>query len=115
MKGSWWPGIIMLYFILLLCAGIAEGNNQFSSANMAYLDVLKSPIITDPGSLSAVEFLGGAATFALGVGRFILAMFPILFLYSPTLYSGAWLWFYFLLPLPIALGTIISLVMSKSR
>jgi hypothetical protein len=100
MKQSWVIGIISLWLVIFTSEMIATGGTAFSNQND--LNVLASPAFVNQSGVVAA-----ASAIMNGIATFFVSFVQIIFLWSPTVFAGNWIWFWEFICLPIAISFIV--------
>lgn len=90
----------MSYIGILYFTGIMELSNLLSTAEAARLQALGQPTGTDFNLVS----------FIIQVWAYMKPFIQAIFLYNPTIWSGYWIWFYYIVCIPIMVGLVFSIV-----
>lgn len=102
MKTSWIIFIGMVYLAILYFSGIMEQTNNINSSVASNFMALNTP--------SGTNFMGVLATDIVNVWNYLLHFFPMLFLWNPSIWTGYWLYFYYIFCIPICIGMVMSIV-----
>lgn len=105
MKTSWIIGIMSLYLLILGAELMLTEGTAFSAGTREQMQTLLSPVMANYSNTTTAF----ASTIING-GAIIMTFLNAVFLYSPTLFASYGMWFWFYICLPIAVGTIISIV-----
>jgi len=103
-------GIVMLYFVLLICSSVAAQSSMITSTEVGQVQGLMQPTGTDSTSLTSGSVIGQAVSLITNVWSYLLGFLQIVFLWFPNLWTGTWLWFYFIVCVPISVGFVMSIV-----
>ena len=101
MKTSWIIFIVMAYLGILYFAGIMELSNLIDTQVKEDMMALGQPTGTDFNLISLV----------VQVWAYLKVIIPMMFLWNPTIWSGYWIWFYWIVCFPIVIGMVVSIVM----
>lgn len=109
MKQSWVVGIVMIYVILQGLTMVAQADTTGDSSIWGVLDsVFKYNLSQVQGSgTSLISSLWVPAQVGIAV---LMALGNIILLYYPALFSGSYIWFWFIVCLPIAVGFVFTIV-----
>lgn len=107
MKQSWVVGIIMIYVILQGLTMVVQTSTTGESSVWSILHNMYAVNLTQNVVISAVSSIFAAAGVVLAIFATLLQM---IFLYYPALFSGVYLWFWFVVCFPIACGFVVSIV-----
>jgi len=107
MKTSWSVGLFQLYIVILFAEMMVTGSLTLGNLVHVNLSTVASPAMTTYSS----AFLGALAV-VTNVANVVLTVISVAFLWAPSIWTDWMLWIYYIICLPIALGTIISLVMA---
>jgi len=110
MKTSWIIGIVSLWFVLWILSSIAAQANLITSTQVGQVQTLAQPTGTDVSTFGGSTTIGQAYSLITNVWAYIFGFLQMLFLWFPTLWVGTWLWFYYVVCLPISIALIISIV-----
>ncbi len=110
MKTSWIIGIMMLWVVCYLLCSVIEGTNLFGSAQTGTIQGMMQPAGTDVSSFEDTSAIGQAYSLITNVWSYIKPVIQAIFLFFPDLWNGVWLWFYYIVIMPISVGLIVSLV-----
>lgn len=102
MKTSWIIFIILVYIAIFYFAGVAEYANQMNAATVAHIQSLGQPEGTN-WVLQGVSQINK-------VWDYMMVFIQMVFLWNGTLWTGVWLYFYFVVCLPICIGVVMSIV-----
>ena len=107
MKQSWIVGIVMLYIILQGLTMVMQADTIGATSIWGVMDSLWRLNYTNTFGASAVTaaLVPGAVMISV-----MLSFGQILILYYPVIFQGTYVWFYWCVCLPIAIGFIISLI-----
>jgi hypothetical protein len=94
----------------VLCS-VIEGTNMFGTAEVQTITSMMQPAGTDVSSLQGPFSISGFYSLVTNVWEYIKIVIQAIFLYFPDLWTGNWIWFYFVVCLPISIAMIVSLVM----
>lgn len=108
MKTSWTIGLVFFYIALLLLTSVVNQASQFTVTEVARLQGFMQPTGTDVASSSTS--IPAALNMITNVWTYIVVYIEMIFLWSPTLWSGTWIWMYYFICLPVCIGNIISIV-----
>ena len=110
MKTSWIIAIVMLWVVFFIFGSIAEQQNTFGSSQVSQGQSLMQPVGTDITGLNSIPVIGQAISLITNVWSYLVTFIQMVFLWFPDLWAGSWLWFYFILPFPVSVGLVISIV-----
>jgi hypothetical protein len=110
MATKWIIGLITIYFAILLCTTIANNANQFTSAEVARIQHLMQPIGTDITSITSTNIIGQGVSMITNVWSYVVVFLESLFLWSPSLWTGSWLWFYYFFCIPLCISIAMTVV-----
>ena len=100
MKQSWIIGTIMLWLVIFTAELMATGGSAFAHASD--LNAVASPaFVNQSGVVSAISSVMTA------IGSFFVSLVQIIFLWSPTVFAGSWIWVWEYICLPIAISFIV--------
>lgn len=100
MKQSWIIGTIMLWLLIFTSELMATGGTAFS--HQSALNSLASPaFVNQSGVVSA------ATSIFVGIGSFLVSFVEAIFLWSPTVFAGHWIWAWEFICLPISISFVI--------
>lgn len=100
MKQSWIIGTIMLWLLIFTGEMMATGGTAFAQAST--LNAVASPaFVNQAGVVSAATSVMNA------IGNFFKSLVQIVFLWSPTVFAGNFIWFWEYICLPIAISFIV--------
>ena len=97
MKISYISSVVFLWLIGRILVGIAEASN----APITAADVAALPL-QPQGSTDVIT----------KVWDIILGFFQFIFLWSPTLWTGTWLWVYYFLVISIASAIVFGIILA---
>lgn len=104
MANKWIIGVITIYMAILLATTIANQANQFTTETVTALTAMAQPtgseMATNTSNISMIS----------KVWSYVVVFFQAFFLWSPTLWSGSWIWFYYFFCLPITLSMVYGVV-----
>lgn len=109
MKQSWVVGIVMLYVILQGLTMIVQASTTGDSGVWNILDgVFKYNLSQVQGSsTSLISSIWVPAQVGISV---LMTFLSVIMLYYPALFHGNYIWFWFVICLPISVGFVISIV-----
>jgi len=109
LKQSWVVGIVMLYVILQGLTMVVQASTTGDSSVWGLLDgVFKYNLSQVQGSTSSIiSGLWVPAQVGISV---LMSFMGIILLYYPALFHGYYIWFWFIVCLPISVGFVISIV-----
>ena len=102
MKTSWIIFIIFAYIGIFYFAGVAEYANLMNATQVAHLQSLAQP--------EGTNWVLQAVSQITKVWNSMMVFIQMVFLWNGTLWTGAWLWFYYFVCLPICIGVVMSIV-----
>jgi hypothetical protein len=108
MKISILVGCLTLWVILFALAGIVEQSNapQSGSSSFNLLTSLFQPTMQN----SSGGFIGSAVAFVVNAAGFFLSVIKMIFLWFPSVWAGDYIWFWYLLCVPVGIGIVVSIV-----
>ncbi len=84
---------------------MASGTSTFPAFVQSHFNSLWNPSLANfAGSASALS------TLFVSVGTYLVAFMEIIFLWSPTVFAGNFIWFWDFVCLPISISFIITLI-----
>ncbi len=95
-----------MYIVMQLLITVAEQGNAFTGAKVEEMQEMLQPTGSDVNTFDNLPIVGGITKAWDYFKRFI----EIVFLWSPTMWSGNWVWFWWVFCFPIACGMIASVV-----
>lgn len=105
MKQSWIIGSITLWLLIFVMEMMATGGTAFNQTVVNDMNVMTAPsLVNFSGALSALS------TVITNLGTFFSTFISGLFLWSPTVFTGNWIWFWQLVCFPIAVSFIMVIV-----
>lgn len=110
MPPKWIIGVITIYLAILLATSIANQANQFTAGEVAKLQSMTLATGTDITNIGGVGTTGGDFSLITNVWTYIKTFIQAAFLWSPSLWTGNWLWFYYFFCLPICIAMVVSIV-----
>ena len=102
--------VMTIYMVMQLFISVAEEGNSVDATKIEQVQGLLQPAGTDVSALENIPLLGGAYSLITNVWDYCKGVIEIIFLWSPSLWSGNWYWFWLLFCLPVAVGMVASLV-----
>ena len=102
MKSSWISGIVTLYLIILGCAFMAEGGTTGDAFSSIATD--NASVFIRPSYSSFDELVSFKEA-----GEFLKNWGQMLMLYSPTVFDGQMIWFYWFFCFPVACAMIFTI------
>lgn len=110
MKTSWIIGVIMFYLLILgLELMITEGT-LFSNAVTRNVGTLYQPELAAQSNIVTQ----GIAILSQ-IGEYIVAVLEVLFLWSPSVFSGYMIWVYWFVCFPVACAMFFGIILSSIR
>jgi len=110
MKQSWVIAVVTLYVVFHLLGSVAEGSLSITSSQVSQAQGLMQPIMTDVSPLNSIPVIGLAVSLITNIGSYFISFMMMVFLWYPTLWSGTWMWFYWLFVMPVSIGMIMAIV-----
>jgi hypothetical protein len=92
----------MVYISIFYFSGIAEQQNNVTPVVASNLYTLGTP--------SGTNFFGNIVSNVVAVWNYMLVFIKMVFLWNGTLWQGNWLWFYYVICLPVVIGMVFSIV-----
>lgn len=105
MKTSWIIGVITIYLIIMAAELMATNGTAFSASTSENLTTLMSPTMANYSSSTSAF-----ASIVTNVGTYVMTFLQAMFLWSPTIFSGYWIWFWLFICLPVSIGMVLSVV-----
>lgn len=102
MKTSWIIGVAMMWLFILFCEVLATNGTIFNPSGVNSL--LSLSIANSSGALAAT------LTFIGNLGNYFLAFIQLVTLYQPTVFSGNYIYMWYMICLPIDIGMIFGVV-----
>ena len=102
MKTSWIIFILMVYIGIFYFAGVAENASLINAQTAAQLQSLGQP--------TGTNWLVQQVSQISQVWTYIQTFIQMIFLWNGTIWTGSWLWFYYMVCLPICGGVVMSIV-----
>lgn len=100
MKQSWVIGIVTIWTLIFTAELMVTGGTAFTRSSA--LNTLASPaFVNAAGSTSALSSVIN------GIGTFFVSFISVIFLWSPTVFAGNWIWFWQFICLPISISFIV--------
>jgi hypothetical protein len=110
MKTSWIIGTVSLWFALMLIASVVEATNKVTTTEITQVQNLMQPTGTDVTVLNSLPVIGGFASLITNVWSYLIGFLQMVFFWSPTLWTGNWLWIYLIFVMGIGVGIVMSVV-----
>lgn len=110
MAPKWIIGIITIYLAILLATTITNQANQFTTSTVADLQAMAQPSGTDLTSLGSGLSAGGDFSLVTNVWSYIKTFIQAAFLWSPSLWTGTWYWFYWFFCFPLCVSMVITII-----
>jgi hypothetical protein len=110
LKTSWIIGIMSLWVVCYILCSVIEESNLFTSAQTSTVQGFMQPTGTDITTIDNMSSIGQAISLITNVWSYIKPFIQAVFLYFPDLWNGAWLWFYYIVIMPISVAMIVSIV-----
>lgn len=104
-KTSWIIGVIMFYLLILGLEVMVTEGSLFSNAVTSNASTLLQPEITSQSNVIAQ----GLAILS-NIGEYIQAAVEVVFLWSPSVFTGYMLWVYWFICFPTACAAIYGFV-----
>jgi hypothetical protein len=105
MKQSYVIGIVMLWVMALWLCCVAENNNIIGNEQTNLISVLLTPQGTDfSNPITAVTSI------ITDVWQYMKVFLQMAVLWFPDLWHGNWIWVWYVICLPLAIGMIFSIV-----
>lgn len=105
MKTSWLIGVMMLYMLILGCEMLASGGTSLSSNFTSSAGPLLQPSFTSSSTVAAQTW--AVLTDIVGYAK---ALVSAILLWSPTVFTGYLLWFYWFICFPVACAMIFTII-----
>ena len=102
MKTSWIIGVAMMWLFILFCEVLATNGTIFNPSGVNSL--LSISIYNSSGIIAAT------ATFFVNLGNYFYAFLQLVTLYQPTVFSGNYIYMWYMICLPIDIGMIFGVV-----
>ncbi len=104
MKTSWIIGVVMMYILILSVELVVTGGTAFGTTAQGNLNGLTSNTMTNYSSgTSAFTAIFSQA------GSYFMTFLNAVMLWSPTLFSGYYVYFWLFFCLPIDIGMVMSI------
>ena len=105
MKSSWIAGIVFFYIGLLVLSLIAEQNVSMKGSDVNVIQQLITPSGTDFSNpvVATVSLI-------TDVWQYFRLLIQVIFLWFPDLWVGSWLWFYYIVCVPITVMMIATFI-----
>jgi hypothetical protein len=100
----------MIYIAILFCTTVANQSSQFTTTEMARIQSMMQPTGTDITSFGTTSTIGAGYSMITNVWSYIVVFAETIFLWSPTLWSGNWYWFYLFVCVPLCIAMTIGIV-----
>lgn len=110
MKTSFIIGWVCLFVACIMGDSIIQQSAGITSTQGGWLFALTHPSGTDVTVLSSIPIIGQAASLITMVWSYILNLIELIFLWFPSIWNGTWLWVYYFVCLPVAIGFVVSIV-----
>jgi hypothetical protein len=110
MKTSFIIGWACLFIACIFGSSIIEQNAGITTTQMAWLNSVMSPNVTNMTAIQSIPIIGQAYTLVTMVGQYIVSFILMIFLWFPSIWAGTWIWFYYVFCLPVSIGFVVSLV-----
>lgn len=94
--------VAMMWMGITFFAGIAEQRNMLDATSIANIQNLVQP--------TGTNFFETASAFVVNVWTYMVGFIKMVFLWYPTVWTGYWLWFYYIVCFPIAIGVVFGIV-----
>ncbi len=101
MKTSWVIGVVMMWIVIMGLEMMATGGTFFSTSSHTSLETLAGPILTNLSSSTPA-----IVSIVTNVGNIFITIIEVAFLYSPTIWTGYWLWVWMVCCLPVGIGMV---------
>jgi hypothetical protein len=95
----------MLWILIFLGEMMATGGTAFNTTGFTYLDALMSPNFTNVASVVSAFW-----SLITGVAFLLKELVQILFLWSPEVWTGNYIYVWFIICLPLGLSIVLGLV-----
>lgn len=102
MKTSWIIFIAMVYTVIFYFSGVVSYTSNINATVVANMQSVSQPVGTNFG-------IGLTSQIVL-VWDYMKNLIQMIFLWNPNIWSGNWLWFYYIICLPICIGVVFSIV-----
>ncbi len=103
MKTSWFIGVVAMWLIIMACEMVVVGNS--TPAGTSEISVIASPPITN-----LADFVSTAITMATNIGIFFFNLLSMFLLWSPSVFTGNWVWAWWFVCVPIDAGMVFGIV-----
>lgn len=105
MKQSWIIGVISLWLLILTCELVATGGTAFSASVSSNMTALAHPNMANYSNV-----FSNTASIIYQVGTYLTLFLGAIFLWSPTLFAGSWIWFWVFICFPISVSFVIVII-----
>jgi hypothetical protein len=105
MRLSWVQGIFMFYILILICEMMVTGN--VTLGNTGTETIFSS---NETALLASPNWLG-SANFIPKLVEYIQVFMSVLLLWSPTIFSGYYLWVWWIVCFPVCVSMIVGVIM----
>jgi hypothetical protein len=103
-KTSWVIFVVIAYIAIFYFAGIMEQTNLITSTSTGQVNLQAM------GQPTGTNFGVGLTSQIVLVWNYMVNLIYMVFLWNPTVWSGNWIWFYYIVCLPICIGVVFSIV-----
>jgi hypothetical protein len=105
MRTGWIIGVMMFYLVILGLELMATGGTIFSNAVTNAAGTLLQPEIA-----SSSNIVTQAWSVLANIGAYASAIVSVVLLWSPTVFAGYMIWFYWFICFPVACAMIYGVV-----
>ncbi len=113
MKTSWMIGCIMAYLLIFAAEMVATGGTVFNAttaSGISNVAAVNQTGLMAPTIQESTNVFTAAWAVIAGVAAYLRLILQMLALWSPTIFVGDYLWFYWFICFPVAAGMVVSIV-----